>query len=177
MMQKKFLFSLKLTPCFLLFRRENQAISCLKIAHSDMIGLRPTMEDAFGIVTPFKGSGGIFIGLYDGHGGREVASLSAQKHPGILEELLEEEEGKGEGERGDEGGFVEVGEKRREGLKKSFFQLNAAIEKVFLHSLFFLFILSILFNFYTFLVVTLVCQRNQQQKNSSAGVHRRPFVY
>ena len=131
------------------------------------------MEDAFSIVSPFKGSKGIFIGLYDGHGGREVASLSAEKHPGILEELLEEGEGEGEGERGEEGGFVEVWEGRREALKKSFFDLNSAIEKV---CFFFLVLVSHL-QLLTFFFSGSACQRNKQQKNSSSRMYRGSFIY
>jgi serine/threonine protein phosphatase PrpC len=46
--------------------------------HADAIGRRPTMEDACASYGGFAGPGTQYYGLFDGHGGREVAVYCAE---------------------------------------------------------------------------------------------------
>jgi serine/threonine protein phosphatase PrpC len=46
--------------------------------HADTIGRRPTMEDACASYGGFAGPGTQYYGLFDGHGGREVALYCAE---------------------------------------------------------------------------------------------------
>eukprot|EP01100_Stratorugosa_tubuloviscum_P006481 TRINITY_DN2795_c0_g1_i1.p1 TRINITY_DN2795_c0_g1~~TRINITY_DN2795_c0_g1_i1.p1 ORF type:complete len:1074 (+),score=578.18 TRINITY_DN2795_c0_g1_i1:158-3379(+) len=61
-----------------------------KVGYAEMIGRRPTMEDAFAVSANFKGSitGAEFYGVFDGHAGRKAASLGAKFYPQSLSEKL-----------------------------------------------------------------------------------------
>lgn len=75
----------------LMRRKENVPPPHLTIGHADMIGHRPTMEDAFCIVKEYRGmSKDVFLGLYDGHAGRGAALFSGANHSTILSDLLKE---------------------------------------------------------------------------------------
>lgn len=58
---------------------------------ADMIGKRPTMEDAMAVRGDFPpASGGDFYGLYDGHAGRETATFCGKHVHEVMVELQQE---------------------------------------------------------------------------------------
>ena len=57
------------------FRQGRQLFN---FAHADDIGYRPTMEDACSSCGEFAGPDTQYYGLFDGHGGKEVASMCAE---------------------------------------------------------------------------------------------------
>ncbi|EAY19371.1 protein phosphatase 2C, putative [Trichomonas vaginalis G3] len=59
-------------PTFIVLGR--QAFSC---GHSNTIGVRPTMEDTAVVVGDFAGPGTSYYGVFDGHGGVDVALYCA----------------------------------------------------------------------------------------------------
>ena len=103
-----------------------------RLGHGDMIGLRPTMEDAFGVVSPYMGSPHRdFFALYDGHAGRVAALFSGQKHPNILAECLGfPAVGEGETSKREslESKQIELAEDVASKISKSFFELNDKLE-------------------------------------------------
>ncbi|OHT16998.1 protein phosphatase 2C [Tritrichomonas foetus] len=57
-----------------------------QMGHAENIGMRPTMEDSMTIVGNFLGPNTSFYGLYDGHGGSQVARMAARQiHKTIAE--------------------------------------------------------------------------------------------
>ena len=59
------------------------------VGYAEMIGRRPTMEDAFSFVSNYGGHpDDVFIGLYDGHSRADAALFAAKVHPEVLLELL-----------------------------------------------------------------------------------------
>ncbi len=56
---------------------------------ADMIGKRPTMEDAICVIGALGGDQHVdLIALFDGHGGSDVARTAAVVYPTLLEELM-----------------------------------------------------------------------------------------
>jgi serine/threonine protein phosphatase PrpC len=86
------------------------------MGYAEMIGKRPTMEDAFSIVGDF-GEDMEFWGMYDGHAGRNAASYAADKHPPLLKKLLEE------------GDAAASAEGVLKAIDTSYFQVNAALKE------------------------------------------------
>mmetsp|Transcript_37125 Transcript_37125/g.93186 ORF Transcript_37125/g.93186 Transcript_37125/m.93186 type:complete len:788 (+) Transcript_37125:819-3182(+) len=86
------------------------------MGYAEMIGKRPTMEDAFSIVGDF-GEDMEFWGMYDGHAGRNAASFAAEHHPPVLKALLEE----GDAASSSEGVLKAIDE--------SYFKVNALLKE------------------------------------------------
>ena len=57
--------------------------------HAESLGKRPTMEDACAIIGEFAGPNTQLYGVFDGHGGNEVAIYCANQFPGILSKHYE----------------------------------------------------------------------------------------
>ena len=64
-----------------------------KIGLSEMIGRRPTMEDAILIRGSFWDNESDLIGIFDGHGGVTTANLIAAKFPDIISSQLKSVKG------------------------------------------------------------------------------------
>ena len=60
------------------------------IGIGDMIGRRPTMEDAMAIYGDFMGDSSDFFGLYDGHAGREAATWCGRHVHNQMKDFLNE---------------------------------------------------------------------------------------
>ncbi len=61
-----------------------QHSSRLIIGYADTVGKRPTMEDDMAIVGNLQGKEDLdFVGVFDGHGGREVSSFAAKTLPNV----------------------------------------------------------------------------------------------
>lgn len=122
----------------LMKRKENIPPPHLTIGHADMIGHRPTMEDAFCVRRRYREKEkDVFIGLYDGHAGRGAALFSGANHSIILSDLLKERaEGEEESKEADrsqiESGDLVIADDLREIIKKSFYSLNEELLKVIL---------------------------------------------
>ena len=56
--------------------------------HAEAQGIRPSMEDAMAMIGEFAGAGTQFFGVYDGHGGREVADYLANNLHRVLSTKL-----------------------------------------------------------------------------------------
>ncbi len=120
----------------LMRRKENIEPPHLKIGHADMIGHRPTMEDAFCVRKDYRGkSKEVFIGLYDGHAGRGAALFSGSNHSIILSDLLAESSLAVDDSPDLDRALVESGdlvlpEELRDVIKSSFYRLNEELMKV-----------------------------------------------
>jgi serine/threonine protein phosphatase PrpC len=51
-------------------------------------GMRPAMEDAHFVDSDFAGKGWLYVGIYDGHGGKMAAEYASQNLPRIFRERL-----------------------------------------------------------------------------------------
>ena len=68
--------------------------SRFNIGIGDVIGRRPTMEDAMALYGDYLGQSTDFFGLYDGHAGRDAASYCGEHVQTLFKELLEGNEDK-----------------------------------------------------------------------------------
>ena len=64
-----------------------QLFSC---GHSNTVGCRDRMEDATAIIGEFAGSGTQYFGVFDGHGGPEVALYCANNIHRVIAQMLKE---------------------------------------------------------------------------------------
>ncbi|OHT03491.1 protein phosphatase 2C [Tritrichomonas foetus] len=74
-----------MTPC-----HNAEGTGSVRIGTSETIGVREAMEDFTVIKQDFMNSGTIFVGLFDGHGGREASEYSGNNLPTILEKYKQE---------------------------------------------------------------------------------------
>lgn len=65
--------------------------SSIRVGTSETVGLRETMEDFTVVKQDFFGEGTLFIGLFDGHGGREASEYVGNNFPTVLNSHINEQ--------------------------------------------------------------------------------------